>query len=172
MGLAIAGLVLLLLTLVFDGLFDGAVDGFLDSLLPDAGYLTMPAIAGAVSAFGATAWILQNQAGYGALSASAVGGGVAFLGGWVAVKMGRSVSHMATDATPSSHDMVGVEGRVVTPIAAESTGEVLVRLGGQPMKLTASSLDGSAVPVGCQIVVVTVTSPTRVVVQEVSAFWE
>ena len=52
-------------------------------------------------------------------------------------------------------------------------GEVLVRLGGQPVKLSALASDGSddSFANGAEVVVVSVVSPTRVRVMAADRFW-
>jgi membrane protein implicated in regulation of membrane protease activity len=59
-------------------------------------------------------------------------------------------------------DLRGRIGRVITPITPARGGEVLVELAGIRHKLAASS--DAAVPLGAEVVVIEVTSPTSVVV--------
>ena len=67
----------------------------------------------------------------GAGTAAGVGAGTAAAAGY------RSLTRVRTDATPTVRDLVGVEGQVVTAIAESGYGEVVVRLGGSPTKLSA-----------------------------------
>lgn len=162
--IGIVGAVLLVFSLIFDDVLDG--------LLPDGDFFSLPSIAAAMVAFGFGASILQDQVGLPI--APAIGGGsiVAVVAALGAVRASQAAMGMATDATPSSGDLLGASGKVITPIPLGSSGEVLVRLGGQPVKLTA--LVGPAGPgleSGTQIVVVSVESPTKVVVQESARFW-
>ncbi len=161
-GLIGAGL--LLLTLVFDDLFDG--------VLPESDWLSLTSIATFLTAFGFGAYVLSDQADLPA-GLAAAGGAAAGVGlGAIAVRWSRSLSDMATDATPTSADLLGLEGKVVTAILPRSTGEAMVRLGGQPVKLTAVA-DGIEQPIdrGTSVVVVGVISPTRVQVQTAEEFW-
>ena len=52
---------------------------------------------------------------------------------------------------------------------AGGTGEVLVRLGGQPVKLSATAAED--LPRGTDSVVIAVESSTRVVVEAADRFW-
>ena len=165
--LAVVGLVLLIAALLSDGLFDGA----LDALVPDTPWITFPAIAAAIAAFGATGWILQSQASVSVGLAATAGVGTAFIGGWGAIRMSRAVMGMATDATPRSGDLVGSMGRVVTPVAVGSSGEVIVRLAGQPVKLTALSASETELSTGTEVIVVDVHSATKVTVQRANDTW-
>jgi hypothetical protein len=58
----------------------------------------------------------------------------------------------------------------VTPVRAGGTGEVLVRLGGQPVKLSATADED--LPLGTESVVVAVESATRVKVESAVRFWK
>lgn len=75
------------------------------------------------------------------------------------------MSNMRTDATPTRADLVGTRGVVVTPVPAGGFGEVRVRIGGQPVKLSARA--ERPVPLGTKVVVVSAVSDTSVIVQEV-----
>jgi membrane protein implicated in regulation of membrane protease activity len=59
-------------------------------------------------------------------------------------------------------DLAGKLGRVVTPISRTQPGEVLVAIGGSAHKLTAHAR--TDIPIGTEVVVVEVTTPTSVVV--------
>jgi membrane protein implicated in regulation of membrane protease activity len=77
----------------------------------------------------------------------------------------KRMSNMRTDATPTRADLVGTRGVVVTPIPAGGFGEVRVRIGGQPVKLSARA--ERPVPLGTKVVVTSAVSDTSVIVQEV-----
>jgi membrane protein implicated in regulation of membrane protease activity len=64
--------------------------------------------------------------------------------------------------------MVGSTGRVVTPLVG-GRGEVLVRLGGQPRKL--SALADHDVELGATVVVIERISESSVRVMAQDAFW-
>ena len=157
LGVALLGVALL---------FDDVIDG----LLPESDWFSTTAVATVVTAFGFGAAVLHHRLGW-PVPAAAVGGIIAGGAlGAIAVRWSRSLSTMATDATPTAGDLVGCLGRVVTEIPTESAGEVLVQLGGQPVKLSAVSAE-QTLPGGTDIVVVAVLSPTRVRVEPAASFW-
>lgn len=149
------GFGLLLLGLVLDDFLDGVFDG-LD--LDGGGLLSTPVIGAFLGAFGVGGWAAQEATGL-AIVGLAAGFGAGVLLGWVAFRLTASLTHMATDATPTNRDYLGVGGRVVTPISG-GRGEVLIRIGGSQRKLTARS--ESDIPLGVEIVVVEVISASSV----------
>ncbi len=158
------GALLLLISLVFDDVLDG--------LLPDGDFLSLPSIAAAMVAFGFGTAILDQQVGLPISAAMGGGALVAVVAAIGAVRASRAALGMATDATPTSNDLLGATGRVITEIPSGSTGQVLVRLGGQPVKLTAlTGPTGPTLPTGTDIVVVSVESSTKVTVQASADFW-
>ncbi len=169
--IGIAGAVLLLLGLVLDAVVEGLIEGF----LPGSDWISLPAIGAGMAAFGFGAAITQDQIGAPFAAAVAVGAALAAIGVVLTARATASALNMATDATPNSRDLVGAQGRVVTPIAAGSTGEVVVRLGGQPVKLSALPAEdvvaSDTFATGSDVVVVSVVSPTRVRVQPADRFW-
>lgn len=82
LGLGIAGIVLLALTLVFDGVLEGLFGGtsFLDGLFD--GLLSLPVIAGFVSMLGFGGALVLGTTGLGAGPATAVGIGAGAGAGW------------------------------------------------------------------------------------------
>lgn len=163
-GIGLVGLALLVLAFVFDDVFDG--------LLPGGDWLSTTSLAAFGAAFGFGASMLQIGANLNT-GPAAVGGVACGLAlGTIAVRWSRSLSNMATDATPNSSDLVGLAGQVVTPIPTDSSGEVLVTLGGQPVKLSAVGREGAdELGRGDDIVVVDVLSATRVRVEIANDFW-
>ncbi|MEM7339498.1 MAG: NfeD family protein [Actinomycetota bacterium] len=159
------GVALLALALIFDDVFEG--------ILPESDWFSLTSLATFCVAFGFGAYVLDTEVGWPAALA-AVGGATAGVAlALVALRWSRSLSTMSTDATPAADDLIGREGRVITPVPVGSTGEALVRLGGQQMKLTAVAAAGQAEELerGAPIVVVRVLSSTRVEVQAADAFW-
>ncbi len=167
--IGIAGAALLVLGLLLDAVLEGLFEG----LIPSADWMSLPVVGAALTAFGFGAAIAQEQLGAAAPAAVAAGSGLALVVGRVTVKATHSAMGMATDGTPTSADLVGTEGKVVTPIDGERAGEVLVRLAGQPVKLSALATDGSddSFANGAEVVVVSVVSPTRVRVMAADRFW-
>lgn len=160
-AVGLIGFVLLVAFLLFDDVLDG--------VLPDTDWISGPALGAFMSAFGLFGWVAQE--GFDAPDAAAVAvgaaGGVAL--GWFAVRFSRALVDSPTDETPNTATLVGREGRVVTAITAGHAGEVLLRLGGQPIKMYATADD--TVTVGTDVVVIAVTSDTRVRVQPTTQFW-
>lgn len=80
-------------------------------------------------------------------------------------KLSKALMRDQTTATPRGSDLIGTSGSVVTAIPAEGYGEVLLRLGGQPVKYAAKS----AAPVarGTEIWVEEALSTTSVAVRPV-----
>ena len=162
LGLGIAGLVLLVLSLVFDGVLEGVLDSIGGGL---DGFLSLPVIAGFVSALGFTGAITPGVTGAGAgvaTGAGVVAGGVA---GWVTWRFSQALLHDGAAPAPRGEDLAGTSGSVVTAIPAGGYGEVLLYLAGQPVKYAAKA----ATPVtrGTEVWVDSVLSPTSVSVRPV-----
>lgn len=157
----LVGALLLVVFLVFDDLLEG--------ILPDVDWISGPALGAFLAAFGLLGWVATEafDASPPVAAVAGVAGGVGL--GWFAYKLSRLLHDGPTDPTPNASMLVGKEGRVVTPVRAGGTGEVLVTLAGQPMKMTATSDDDLAV--GTTAVVISVTSSTKVVVQSAERFW-
>jgi membrane protein implicated in regulation of membrane protease activity len=158
----VAGALLLVVFLVFDDVLEG--------ILPDTDWISGPVIGAFLAAFGLFGWV--SQAGFDApgLVAALVGiaGGVGV--GWFAYRLSKALLHSPTDPTPTMASLVGQEARVVTPVSAGGTGEVLVRLGGQPVKLSATAAE--PLERGTTVVVIAVESTTRVRVESAERFWQ
>lgn len=168
--LGTVGVVLLLASLLLGDLFEGLV-GWLDGidLDVDGGWFSLPVLAAFLSAFG-FGGALASSATDGNVAAGLVGGAAAgLLLGYLAWRLSRALMGMATDATPTASHLVGKPGKVVTPVAGNRLGEVLVRSGGQPVKVSARSRADLAT--GEAVVVVEVVSPTSVVVESATEFW-
>ncbi|OEJ26419.1 hypothetical protein AS594_19930 [Streptomyces agglomeratus] len=163
LGLGVAGIVLLALSLIFDGILEGLFGGVLDGLFD--GLLSLPVVAGFLSMFGFGGAIVLGATGLGAGAATGVGVAAGVAAGWLAWRFSRALMRDQTHATPRGTDLVGTSGSVVTAIPADGYGEVMVRLGGQPVKLAAKS----AVPVarGAEIWVEASLSSTSVAVRPV-----
>ncbi len=109
--------------------------------------------------------IALGTTGLGAGGATAVGALLGVGAGGVTWKAGRALLRDQTAAAPRGDDLVGTAGAVVTAIPADGYGEVLLRLGGQPVKFAARS--GEAVTRGTEIWVEAALSPTSVAVRPV-----
>ncbi len=136
------------------------VDDVLDFMDIDAagGVLSAPVIGAFLGAFGVGGYVGTAATGSAVVGlVAAAGAGVVL--GWVALKLSVALYGMHTDATPASGDYMGQLGRVVTPIGAGG-GEILIRVGGSPVKLSARA--DHDIARGTEIVVVEVLSPTSV----------
>ncbi|MFI9822130.1 hypothetical protein ACIHFC_16925 [Streptomyces sp. NPDC052013] len=162
-GLGIAGLVLLVLSLIFDGILEGVLDGALDGLFD--GLLSLPVVAGFVSMLGFGGAIALGTTGVGVTGATAIGAVAGVGAGWLTLRLSRALMRDDADAAPRGGDLVGSSGSVVTAIPADGYGEVLVYLAGQPLKLAAKC----PVPVarGAEIWVESSLSATSVAVRPV-----
>ncbi|MBQ1110985.1 NfeD family protein [Streptomyces anulatus] len=163
LGLGIAGIVLLALSLIFGGILEGLFDGVLDGLFD--GLLSLPVIAGFISMLGFGGAIVLGSTGAGTFLATVVGVAAGLVAAVLTWKLSKALMRDQTTATPRGSDLIGTSGSVVTAIPAEGYGEVLLRLGGQPVKYAAKS----ATPVarGTEIWVEEALSTTSVAVRPV-----
>ncbi|MFD4794631.1 hypothetical protein [Streptomyces anulatus] len=163
LGLGIAGIVLLALSLIFGGILEGLFDGVLDGLFD--GLLSLPVIAGFISMLGFGGAIMLGSTGAGTFLATVVGVTAGLVAALLTWKLSKALMRDQTTATPRGSDLIGTSGSVVTAIPAEGYGEVLLRLGGQPVKYAAKS----AAPVarGTEIWVEEALSTTSVAVRPV-----
>lgn len=173
-AIAVFGVLLLALALLADDVFEGLFEGLFEGDMPGGGWFSTTAVAAFCAALGFTAAVLQWRFDLPALAAGA-GGSVAGVAlATVATRWSRSLSTMHTDPTPTSNDLLGCQGRIVTPVPTGAAGEALVRLAGQQVKLSAVAGGRSAaepLAAGADIVVVGVLSPTRVEVEAAESFW-
>ncbi|MCM2577803.1 hypothetical protein [Streptomyces meridianus] len=163
LGLGAAGLLLLVLSLVFDGVLEGIFDGL--GAGPD-GLLSLPVIAGFMSMLGFAGAITLGTTGLGAVAAAATGVLAGTGAGWLTWRLSRAL--MRDDdasAAPRRDDLLGTSGPVVTGIPADGYGEVLLYPGGQPRKFAAKS--SSPVTRGTEVWVESVLSATSVTVRPV-----
>ncbi|MFF7984034.1 hypothetical protein ACFZDK_33795 [Streptomyces sp. NPDC007901] len=161
LGIGITGVVLLALSLVFDGVLDGALDGVLGGVLD--GWLSLPVVAGFTAMTGFGGAIATGTADAGPALATTAGAVCGLGTAWLTYRFSRALMRDQTALTPRGDDLVGTSGSVVTAIPADGFGEVLLSLAGQRVKLAARS----AVPVarGSEVWVEAVPSATSVVVR-------
>jgi membrane-bound ClpP family serine protease len=156
--IGLAGLVLLAISLVVGDLFDGALDAL-------AGDFFSSAVIGAfVSAFGFGAAITESL-GFPVAVALPVGAAAGVVFGWFARWLTRLLRDGSSDATLTTDDTIGREGRVVTGIPAGGFGVVHVLVGGHSVQLNARA--EQAIDAGTRIHVTSVLSPTAVTVAPV-----
>lgn len=163
LGLGVAGLVLLVISLVFDGVLEGVLDGLGGGL---DGFLSLPVCAGFVSALGFTGAIVLGTTGTGtgvATGAGVLAGGAV---GWVTWRFSRALMRGdASAAAPRGEDLTGTTGSVITAIPSEGYGEVLLYVAGQPTKYAAKA--AGPVARGAEVWVEALLSPTSVSVRPV-----
>ncbi|MFF5502998.1 hypothetical protein [Streptomyces roseolus] len=161
LGLGIGGLLLLVLSLVFDGFLEGLFDG----LAGLDGLLSLPVVAGFVSALGFTGALVLGTSGAGAGAASGAGVLAGVGVGWVTWRFSRALLRDTNAPAPRGTDLAGSSGSVVTAVPADGYGEVLLYLGGQPVKYAARA--DRPVPRGTEVWVESVLSATSVLVRPV-----
>ncbi|MFN8077488.1 MAG: hypothetical protein U0Q15_18985 [Kineosporiaceae bacterium] len=155
------GLTLLLVSLLVHDVVDGL--GVADAL--GAGeWLSGPVVGAFLCAFGAAGGLAASRGADGGPAALAGLGGGLVLAAPVAWAT-RALMRAGTDATPSSRDLVGLTGTVVTAVPADGYGEVALRLAGAPLKVNARARPGATVPAGTKVRVVESLSATSVLVQ-------
>lgn len=160
-GLGITGVVLLALSLIFDGVLESVFDGA-GAL---EGWLSLPVVAGFLAAIGFGGVLATELLDAGPVLATGCGAVLGAGAAWLTYRVGRALMRDQTAVTPRGSDLVGTAGNVVTAIPAGGFGEVLLRLAGQPVKLAARS----AVPVarGTEVWVEAAPTATSVVVRPV-----
>ncbi len=164
--LAVAGFGMLLVGFVLDDFLDGVFD-VLD--LDGGGLLSVPVVGASLGAFGIGGLLTDNLTAGSVLASFAGAGAAGVVLGFLAFKLSKSFIDMPTDATLTSGDFMGQSGRVVTAIAG-GRGEVMLRVGGSPQKLTALADDD--IDHGTQVVVIEVLSASSVRVIPMSEILE
>ncbi|KOG42446.1 hypothetical protein [Streptomyces resistomycificus] len=163
LGLGITGVVLLALSLVFDGVLDSVLDGALGGVLD--GWLSLPVLAGFVAMTGFGGAIATDVVDAGPVVATGAGAVMGTGAAWLTYRFSRALMRDQTAVTPRGNDLVGTAGNVVTAIPADGFGEVLLQLAGQPVKFSARS----TMPVerGAEVWVEATPTATSVVVRPV-----
>ncbi|HUG87018.1 MAG TPA: hypothetical protein VMM13_20790 [Euzebya sp.] len=168
--LGILGTGMLILGLVGGELLDGLFDAL--GIDAGGGFFSTEVVGAFLSAFGFGAWLLSDGMGLATGLALAGGGTAGVVMGATALWLSRSLINMRTDATPTSADLRGALGRVISPIPTGGLGEVRVSRHGHPLKLAARA--EGPLPVGVEVVVIDVISSTSVLVAaaEIDVFAE
>lgn len=156
--IGLIGLALLALSLVLGDVLDGALDAL-------AGDVFSSAVLGAFIA--ATGFGGAAAQGFGAPTVLAlpIGLVVGAVFGSFAFWFTRLIRDGGSDATLTTDDAIGREGRVVTGIPADGFGVVNILVGGHTMRLNAKA-DNPIQP-GTQVHVTSVLSPSAVTVAPV-----
>lgn len=160
-AVGIVGAALLLMSLLFDDVLDG--------VLPETEWMSGPVIGAFLAAFGLFGWAIDGNTDAAAWVAviAGVGGGIVL--GAFTWRIGKALWNMPTDATPTTAATVGAEGRVVTAIRSGAVGEIVVSLGGQPVKFNATA--DADIAMGSAVVVIAVESNTKLRVEPAGQFW-
>jgi hypothetical protein len=162
--IGVAGLALLLVSLVFGEIFDG----LFDALDVDAGgVLSTPVIGSFLAAFGFGAALLLSTTDVSAVVAAFGGVASGAVVGSIALVLTRSLMDMPTDESVRTSDLVGLTATVVTRIPDSGLGEVTVTHLGQLLKLSARS--AAPVPAGSPVRITTVLSSSSVLVEPLPA---
>lgn len=157
MVIGVAGLVLLLVSLLVGDLFDGALDVL-------AGDVFSSAVIGAfVAATGFGAAAVQGAVGTAVALPVGLVTGAAFASfAWWLTRLLRDGS---SDSTPTTDDTIGRDGRVISQIPADGLGVVDILLGGHTVRLNARA--EHPLEPGTAVHVTGVLSPTSVTVAPV-----
>jgi membrane protein implicated in regulation of membrane protease activity len=130
--------------------------------------LTLPSIAGFIGALGFGGAIVASLLPFGGttavLLALVIGLAVAVPAAWAAGRLMAAAINMPTDATPTSSDLLGAIGAVISDIPAGGLGEVRLAHAGQQMKVYARA--DAPLPRGARVFVVEVPTPTSVLVEQ------
>jgi len=138
----------------------GGLDEGFDALDWGPDWLSLPAVAAFVSAFGfGTGAFSDGIGGAAVLPGLAAGAGF----GWAAVRLARAADTQPTQRTDRARDLLGSLGHIVTPPTAERVGEVLLDRPAGPIKVACSA--AQPLPLGAEVVVVDVASSTLVTVE-------
>lgn len=159
LALGIAGIVLVLLSLVAGDFLDGALDAL------EADWISTAMIGGFVSAFG-FGGAAADAAGLPLPASLAIGTGAGLVVGWFAWWLTRLVKDQPSDETVTIADTVGLVGKVVTAVPDGGYGVVRVLVGGHTMTYNATA--PTSIEAGAEVNVTGVVSPTAV---QVTAIW-
>lgn len=157
--LGVISTAVLLISLVFDGLSDAfdVLDIF-DGL--DGDWLSLPAIAAFLGAFGFVSGALVDPLGLAALLPGAAAGVIFAVG---ALRLASGFRDMPTDPTDTEADLLASLGRIVVAPSPGRYGEVLLTRPAGPVKV--ACIADEHLPGGTDVVVVDVRSSTLVVVE-------
>jgi membrane protein implicated in regulation of membrane protease activity len=129
--------------------------------------LSLPVLAGFVGAFGFVGAIVASvlpATGATTWAVAAAAGLVAAVPtGWATGRLVRAAMNLRTDATLTSGDLVGALGVVISPVSVGAYGEVRLAVAGTQLKLHARA--DEPLPLGTQIFVISVLTPTSVLVE-------
>ncbi|HEU0101284.1 MAG TPA: hypothetical protein VFR07_03115 [Mycobacteriales bacterium] len=127
-AVGLLGLALVAISLLLDDVVDG--------LGLAGGDLTAAVLGGAAAAFGIAggSWAAATGGTASAVLVGLVAGGVL---GTAALLLTRALTRGTTDRALTSRDLLGVEGVVLSTVRPGTYGQILLRVGGHPLKLAA-----------------------------------
>ena len=156
--IGLVGLVLLGISLVVGDFLDGVFDALAGDVFSSA------VLGGFISAFGFGAAIVQGAGGPGLVAVPV--GAVAGVGfGWFAAWLTGMLKDGGSDATLTTDDAVGREGKVLSTIPADGFGAIRLMIGGHSVQLNAKA--EAPVEPGTEVHVTQILSPTAVLVAPV-----
>lgn len=131
--------------------------------------LSLPVLTGFLGGFGFGGAIAAELVpGHHAWAAAAGGLVAAAPAAWLAGRLLRAAVTMPTDATPTSADLIGATGVIISAVPAGGYGEVRLTVAGQPVKFNARS--AAPLASGTHVFVIDVPSPTSVLVEPTAHF--
>jgi membrane protein implicated in regulation of membrane protease activity len=129
--------------------------------------LSLPGIAGFVGGLGFGGAIASEEL-HTPLLALGIGVAVGVPLSWASGRLMAAADTMSTDGTPTSGDVVGATGVVISPVPEQGLGQVRVRFAGQPMKFNARA--DRPLAIGARVLVVDVLTPTSLLVEHLPEF--
>lgn len=157
--IALVGLAVLLIGLLFDGVLE------LGGLVPDAGgWISLPVLGGFAAVFGFTG-ALVTATGLPALIALAAALAAGVLAARGAVVLTRALASSDSGGASSRDELSGLTATVVSDIPVDGYGEVNAVLAGTHIKLSARS-EGRALPRGTDVLILSPLSDSAVLVRE------
>ena len=123
------------------------IDGWMGTLLsPSAAALFL-------TWFGAVGFLLMRHSTFGLVVALGIAVGVGFLGAWVIAAFIRYLQKHEQPLDPVDYQMVGLLGKVSSPIRRDGVGELIYLRNGARTPLPARSEDGLAIERGVEVIV-------------------
>ena len=102
------------------------------------------------------------------LAATLVGLFAAVPTAWLAGRLVNAAINIPTDGTLTSNDLIGAMGVVITPVPVGGFGEVRLAIAGQQIKFNARA--DRPLALGTRVFVISVPSPTSVLVEPTPSF--
>jgi len=117
------------------------------------GATVFPAAMSFLTWFGGTGYLLEHYEGLSATLALLCAVAIGALGSWLVVWLLQRVLQDEQPLSPEDYDMIGVLGRVASPIREGGTGEMIFSLQGTRRGVPVRSEDHASLPRGTEVVV-------------------